>query len=45
MLQSNLMIQHEIVVLHAQRKENDFEMIIQQLALACYEFQFITKTL
>ncbi|GKZ00235.1 hypothetical protein MPSEU_000976400 [Mayamaea pseudoterrestris] len=39
MFQAQLSLAHEMVVLHAARLNDDREMILQQLAMACYHFQ------
>lgn len=42
MVQAELMIAHETVVLHATRLNGDREIILQQLALACFHYQLLT---
>jgi len=43
MILAELMIAHQIVVLHATRLSGDLESILQQLALACFHYQLLTN--
>ncbi|KAG7347817.1 ERCC4 domain containing protein [Nitzschia inconspicua] len=44
MVLATLMMDHECVVLQAVRKrETELHMILQQLALACYHYQYLTR--
>lgn len=43
MVMAELMLVHNMVVLQAVRKSSDCETIVQQLALACFHFQALTK--
>lgn len=45
MLQAELMIHHNVVVLHAQRLHNDLETILKQIALSCFQFQLLTQVI
>jgi hypothetical protein len=41
-MQAEMMIQHQTIVLHAIRKSSgDREMIVRQLALACYHYHLL----
>lgn len=42
MVQAELMLRHRIVVIQALRIKEDQEMILRQLALACFRFQLVT---
>lgn len=33
------MVHHGVVVLHVQRLQNDIQMMVQLLALACFQYQ------
>jgi hypothetical protein len=42
MIQAELMIEHKTIILHAIRLHgNDREMIIRQVALACYHYHML----
>lgn len=41
---ANLMLEHDIVVIQAFRQNVDVEIILQQLTLACFHYQMLTKT-
>lgn len=42
---ADLMLEHDIVVLQALRQNADVEMILEQLALACFHYQMLTEKL
>jgi hypothetical protein len=43
MTQAELMLHHRVAVLHAIRIKDDQDMILRQLALACFRFQLLTN--
>lgn len=43
MLQAELMLNYNVIVLHAQKRHGDLEKMLQQFALACYQFQLLTE--
>ena len=40
---ADLMLEHDVVVLQALRQKGDVELILQQLALACFHYQLLTE--
>jgi hypothetical protein len=39
---ADLMLEHDVVVIQALRQSGDVELILQQLALACFHYQLLT---
>jgi hypothetical protein len=39
---ADLMLQHDVVAIQAFRQTGDIELILQQLALACFHYQLLT---
>jgi len=43
MVSADLMLEHDVVVLQAFRQNDDVELLLKQMALACFHYQLLTE--